>query len=337
MGSPAAEAVPAPDALAVDRVKAGLERIWPEGLGHAEARLGIAVSGGPDSTALLLLVAAALPGRVEVATVDHGLRTESAAEASMVAALCGRIGVPHAVLPVVVAKGNVQAEARGARYAALAGWIEERGLSALATAHHADDQAETLLMRLNRASGVAGLAGTRGRGVVPGAAIPLLRPVLDWRRTELAAVVVAAGVACAADPSNQDDRFDRVRIRKALAGADWLDVGAVARSAEHLADADFALDWMAALEWRSCVKREPMGLRYRPQAPRAVVLRVIARCVAELSGEEPRGSAVARLLEALQEGRPSSLGELVVRPNAGGWTFTKAPARVAARAPKRPT
>jgi len=91
---------------------------------------------------------------------------------------------------------------------------------------------------------------------------------------------------------------------------------------------------MAALEWRSCVKKEPMGLRYKPQAPRAVALRVIARCIAELTGEEPRGGAVARLLETLQEGRPASLGELVVRPNAGGWSFAKAPVRRAPRSPK---
>ncbi|TCM19796.1 tRNA(Ile)-lysidine synthase [Novosphingobium sp. PhB165] len=318
--------IPAPEA--VSRFRSGLDAVWPE-LGQEATRLGVAVSGGPDSTALLLLAAAALPGRVEAATVDHGLRPESAREAADVALLCGRLGIPHATLRVTVAPGNVQAEARAARYAAMAGWVTERGLSALATAHHADDQAETLLMRLNRGSGVAGLAGTRGRGRVPETAIPLLRPMLEWRRAELGAVVVAAGVSAVDDPSNANDRFDRVRIRKALADADWLDVAAVARSAENLADADAALEWMAALEWRSCVKKEPMGLRYRPQAPRAIALRVLARCVAELDGEEPRGSAVARLFEALCEGKPASIGELVVRPNAGGWSFAKAPVRAA--------
>lgn len=314
------------------RLLAGLERLWPEALGQAEARLGIAVSGGPDSTALLLLAAAALPGRIEAATVDHGLRAGSADEAVAVSRLCERLGVPHRTLAVTVAPGNVQAEARAARYAALAAWVEDRGLSAIATAHHADDQAETLVMRLNRASGVAGLAGARGRGAVPGTAIPLLRPVLDWRRADLSAVIAAAGVETALDPSNADDRFDRVRVRKALATADWLDVAALARSAEHLAEADAALDWMAALEWRSCVRKEPLGLRYKPQAPRAVALRVVSRCIADLTGDAPRGSAVARLLDGLRDGKPSSIGDLVVRPNAGGWTFTRAPVR---RAPKK--
>jgi tRNA(Ile)-lysidine synthase len=325
MGSAAPDPALTPASEAVERFRAGLSSVWPEGVEASEARLAVAVSGGPDSTALLLLAHAALPGRVEAATVDHGLRSESAREAADVAALCARLGLPHETLTVEVASGNVQAEARVARYAAMAVWIESRGLAALATAHHADDQAETLLMRLNRASGVAGLAGARGRGVVPGTTIPLLRPVLDWRRVELGQVI--AGVDTVQDPSNSNDRFDRVRIRKALASADWLDVAAIARSAEHLAEADAALDWMAALEWRSCVSREPMGLRYRPQAPRAVVLRVLTRCITELGGEEPRGSAVARLLESLREGRPASIGDLVARPNAGGWSFARAPLR----------
>lgn len=295
------------------------------------ARLGIAVSGGPDSLALLLLAHAALPGRVEAATVDHGLRTESAAEAAEVARVCGDLGIPHAILTVEVAPGNVQAEARAARYAALSEWAAAREIAALATAHHADDQAETLLMRLNRASGVAGLAGTRGRGRVPGGELPLLRPVLGWRRSALGDVVEAAGLVAAQDPSNANDRFDRVRIRKALAEADWLDVAAIAQSAAHIAEADAALDWMAALEWRSCVRKEPMGLKYRPQAPRAVALRVVARIVRELDGEDARGGAVARLVDGLSAGQPASIGNLVARPNAGGWSFARAPVRAARR------
>lgn len=329
MGSTAADLGLTDDAL--DRFRTGLEALWPESIDEDAMKLGLAVSGGPDSLALLVLAHAALPGRVETATVDHGLRPEAGAEAAEVARVCEALGVPHAILPVDVAPGNLQAEARMARYAALAEWVEERGLAALATAHQADDQAETLLMRLNRASGVAGLAGARARGRVPGTAIPLLRPVLEWRRAELGDVVRGAGLTAAEDPSNSDDRFDRVRMRKALAEADWIDVDAVARSAAHLAEADDALEWMAALEWRSCVKKEPMGLRYRPQAPRAVVLRVIARIVHDLDGEEPRGSGVARLYDALAEGRPASIGNLVVRPNAGGWSFAKAPVRAAKR------
>lgn len=313
------------------RFLADLAAVWPDGVGVPEARLGIAVSGGPDSLALLLLAHTALPGRVEAATVDHRLRPESAEEAADVVQVCARLGVPHATLGVEVAPGNVQAEARAARYEALAGWAAERGLAALATGHQADDQAETLVMRLNRASGVAGLAGARSRGTVPGSRLTLLRPVLDWRRAELGEVVRSAGFVAAEDPSNANDRYDRVRVRKALADAEWLDVLAIAQSAAHIAEADAALDWMAALEWRSCVKKEPMGLKYRPQAPRAVVLRVVARIVRELDGEDARGGAIARLVESLVSGRPASIGNLVARPNSGGWSFAKAPVRAARR------
>ncbi len=336
--TPPATGLPAADAAApVRRFAADLAAIWPKSgpnAGSDSARLALAVSGGPDSTALLLLAAAALPGRVEAACVDHGLREGSAAEADAVAALCTRLGVPHETLRVEVAPGNIQAEARAARYAALAEWMERRALAALATAHHADDQAETLLMRLNRASGVSGLAATRAVGRVPGTGQTLLRPLLGWRRAELAGVVAAAGVAAAHDPSNTDDRFDRVRLRKALAGADWLDVGAIARSAAHLADADAALDWAARREWSESVRREGLGMTYRPQAPRAVALRVLARLVEELDGEAPRGGAVARVFESLLAGDPVSIGALVARATPAGWSFTRAPKR--RTGPKKP-
>jgi tRNA(Ile)-lysidine synthase len=310
-----------PPAL-IPRFAADLAALW-----NGEGRLGLAVSGGPDSLALLLLAHAALPGRVAAATVDHGLRAESAAESARVAQICSELEVVHFTLPVVVEPGNLQAQARTARYAALAGWMEREGLAALATAHHADDQAETLLARLNRGSGVAGLAGVRARGLVPGTRLPLLRPVLGWRRAELAEVVITTGLTAAQDPSNSDNRFDRARMRKALASAEWLDVPALALSAANLADADAALEWAAAREWNEAVAKAPMGLTYRPSAPRAVALKVLTRIVTELDGAAPRGSAVARLFDSLLARQPASIGGLVARVMAEGWSFTKAPVR----------
>lgn len=306
------------------RFAADLAPLWP-----GQGKLGIAVSGGPDSLALLLLAQAILPDGIVAATVDHGLRPTSADEAAMVAKLCARLGVRHDTLAVTVADGNVQAEARAARYAALADWMEQHGIAALVTAHHADDQAETLLLRLNRGSGVAGLAGVRARGNVPGTRFPVIRPLLGWRKAELVELVAAAGLAGADDPSNRDDRFDRARIRKVLGSADWLDVPALAASATHLADADAALDWAAAREWQEGVTRAPLGLVYRPQAPRAIALRVLSRIVTELDGETPRGSAVARLFDSLVARQPASIGNLVARPMPEGWSFSKAPARKA--------
>ena len=315
------------DTALTARLSAALNALWPGFADNSELKLGLAVSGGPDSMAMLLLAHETLPGRIAAATVDHGLRTESGGEAATVAEVCAALGVEHAVLAVTVAAGNVQSQARTARYAALAEWAGEAGLAALATAHHTDDQAETLLLRLNRGSGVAGLAGVRARGRVPGTQLPLLRPLLDFRRDELAGVVAAAGIEAANDPSNQDDRFDRVRLRKALGATDWLDVPALAASAAHWADADAALDWAAQRDWAECVAPAPMGLTYRPQAPRAVALRVIARIVRELDGEEPRGSAVARVFDSLLARETASIGALVARVNPEGWSFSKAPAR----------
>ena len=289
--------------------------------------MGLAVSGGPDSLALLVLAQAALPGRIAAATVNHGLRVQAADEAAMVGRVCAGLGVPHAVLAVRVAAGNLQAEARAVRYAALADWATGAGLAAIATAHHADDQAETVLLRLNRGSGVAGLAGVRARGLVPGTKIPLLRPVLEFRRAELVDVAEAAGLEPADDPSNADDRFDRARLRKKLSAADWLDVPSLAASAGHLADADAALEWMAQREWLECVSLVPMGMVYRPQAPKAVALRVLERIVRELDGEDPRGSAVARLFDSLLVRETASIGNLVARATSEGWSFTKAPQR----------
>ena len=274
-----------------------------------------------------MLANAALPGRIEAATVDHQLRTGSAAEAAAVAKLCQTLAIPHAVLAVDVAPGNIQAQARAARYAALDGWLTARGLAALASGHHADDQAETMLARLNRASGVAGLAGIRARGLVPGTDVPLLRPLLGWRRDELAEVVAAAGVSAAQDPSNHDERFDRVRLRKALARADWLDVPALAASAGHLADADAALDWAAQREWAEAVSREGLGMLYRPRAPRAIALRVLERICREMGEEEVRGSALARLFATLRARQTMSIGNLVARATHDGWRFTRAPQR----------
>jgi len=315
----ASEAVSSAEAA---RFAAELDRLWPEG-----GRLGLAVSGGPDSLALLLLAEAAIPRRFTVATVDHGLRPEAAAECAMVARVCAERDIPCAVLAVEVGEGNLQAAAREARYTALAGWMRREGVAALATAHHADDQAETLIMRLNRASGLGGLAGVRARGVVPGSKLPLVRPLLGWRRAELAALVSRAGLAAALDPSNLDDAYDRVRIRKAIAASDWLDVEALAASAAHLADADEALEWTVERDWAQCVAVVDGGLLYEPGSPKAVALRVVSRIIAGFGGS-PRGGAVARLIEGLQVGRPGNVAGVAASVEHGAWLFrSEAPRR----------
>ncbi len=315
----AAPSEPPPELVA--RFKAALDRLWPEG-----GTLGLAVSGGPDSLAMLLLAEAAIPGQLEVATVDHGLRPASADECAMVARVCAERRIGCDVLPVTVERGNLQASARAARYTALARWAPERGLSAIATAHHADDQAETILMRLNRGGGVAGLAGVRGRGTLPGSDIRLIRPVLGFRRAELAHVVERAGFAAANDPSNADARFDRVRLRQALAVTDWLDPSSLAASASHLADADDALEWAAGREWDEHVTLAGAEVRYRCRAPRAVALRIVERAVLGLGGR-PRGSDVARLLDRLEADDGGNVAGVLATVEGEDWVFRREPPR----------
>ena len=248
-----------------------------------EARIGIAVSGGPDSLALLLLAAAARPGKVEAATVDHGLRDRSRGEAEMVAEVCASLAVPHAILTAEWAEKPVtaiQERAREERYRLLARWARDRLLDAIATAHHLDDQAETLLMRLARGAGVRGLAAIRPAATVPGSGMRLIRPLLGWRRAELEQIFASGGPRPVRDPSNEDEQFERVRIRRALAQSDWLNPESLAASAANLRDADAALDWATNLEWARAVSETDAEILYRAaDAPPEIHRRIVSRAL----------------------------------------------------------
>ncbi|WP_432199601.1 tRNA lysidine(34) synthetase TilS [Erythrobacter sp. W53] len=318
-GSPAIDSRVDLDGIApelIQRFDADLAALWE----HSEgAKLGVAVSGGPDSLALLFLAAASMPDRVEAATVDHGLRAESGDEARFVAEVCDALGIAHAILPVEVDEaGNLQANARGARYAALAKWRDERGLSAIATAHHADDQAETLLMRLNRGSGLAGLSGVRSVGQNPSDGGLLLRPFLGWRKAELESVCEAAGVKPARDPSNEDARFDRVQMRGALAQADWIDPLALAQSAQNLGEAqDYLMSQFQAV-YDGNVRDIKGGVAYSPGNSRFENIEIV-RIVFARFGIEPTRSELARCVDRLWSGKNASLAGILIRPEVDNW------------------
>lgn len=316
-----------PAAGLVARFVADLDRLVA-----SEQRIGVAVSGGPDSAALLLLAAAARPGQIEAASVDHALRSESRAEAEMVAALCAKLAVPHAILTAEWTKPPetaLQERARGERYRLLVNWARERGLTVLLTGHHADDQVETLLMRLNRGSGLRGLAGIRPARLIE-ADVSLVRPLLSWRRSELERICGDAGIEPVSDPSNADERFERARLRNAITAADWLDIEAIARSASNLAEADRALNWAADREWREKVTEQEGAIRYRPTGtPAEIVRRVAARAIGKLASEgggELRGREFDRLLETLSSGGTATLRGVLC---CGGeeWRFCAAPKR----------
>lgn len=273
---------------------------------------------------MLALAHAALGDRIEVATVDHGLRAEAAGECALVARHCASHSIPCEILSVDVGEGNLQDRARAARYAALGGWGEARGLTAIATAHHADDQAETILMRLNRGSGLAGLAGIRSSGMVEGCALPVIRPLLGFRKAELRGVVERLGIPYAEDPSNRDETFERVRIRRALADADWLDPLALARSAAHLDEADQALQSLADRAWAEGAATE----HGRVSVPNTHPLPISARLVARAIGVLGRSAGPGEVLAYLKTGQPKgNLAGVLIETRGEAYICTPEPPR----------
>jgi tRNA(Ile)-lysidine synthase len=188
--------------------QAVIERAVADAFGRQAGRILVAVSGGVDSLALLVTAAKVAASRTGVASLDHGLRPEAPAEVERVRELVRSLGMPFHTEALHVRPGpGAEARARTARYAALERIAREHGYAAIATAHTADDQAETLLMRLARGSALRGAAAIRAE------APPLLRPLLIIRRSQTEALVTAAGLEPVRDPSNHDPALFRSRIR----------------------------------------------------------------------------------------------------------------------------
>jgi tRNA(Ile)-lysidine synthase len=264
-------------------------------------RIALAVSGGPDSIALMHLAAwwrAAEPSRpaLSVLSVDHGLRACSRDEALMVARTASGLGLPHTILTWRAgdARGtSLQARARTARYDLMAAHCHANDIPALVTAHHLDDQAETFLMRLKRGSGLDGLAAIPERGAWDG--IVLLRPLLDVPKARLIATLAEKGMGYVSDPSNADHRFERARLREsaeALA-AFGLTPEALALSARRLRRAREALDHAAQSFLDAYSEMNEAGYALiDPEAlataPQETALRALARLIAMVGGaEEP--------------------------------------------------
>ena len=213
--------------------------------------MALAVSGGSDSMALLRL-AAEWQGqpRLTVLTVDHGLRPESAREALQVAEWAAQAGLAHVTLPWRSAKPRtgIQAKARAARYDLMSGWCRHNHVPVLLTAHTLDDQAETVLMRLARTTSLDSLAGIYRVSHWNGT--ELFRPLLDKKRDELRAYLSSIRQGWIEDPSNEDDRFERIRIRKAMPALRDLGITAeaLAELARRVNEAVQGL-WSATDDW----------------------------------------------------------------------------------------
>lgn len=297
----AAEAATTPiDAAEADRLLAGLE---------AASGLAVAVSGGADSVALMRLVAdwrsrerSGLP--VVALTVDHGLRTESAGEARRVKRWAKAVGLDHETLAWTGEKpgSDIQAGAREARYSLLAQACVRRGLSHLVTAHHLDDQAETLLLRLARGSGVDGLSAMPSTSDWLG--VRLARPLLDIHKGRFVATLERLGQDWIEDPSNTDRRYARARIRALMPelAAEGMTARRLADTARRMRRARAALESAAADLHLSAVSEDAAGFclidrRVLCAAPEEIALRVLARLLMGIGGSDypPRVERLERL------------------------------------------
>ena len=282
----------------------------------------IAVSGGADSTALVHLLerwvrcsgsnaAVPLPILV-VATVDHGLRPESVHEARAVAHLAGALGLPHSILTWrhdAKPDTGVQVAARTARYRLLEAFALGFPIPALVTAHHLDDQAETVVMRLARGSGLDGLAGIRrSRPLGVGTPVPRERPLLGLPKSRLVATLEVHGIAWSEDPSNQDLTFERARWRAAWPQLARLGLTAepIARSAARLERARQALEGVADSAWSrlAAINQGMFATLVRPQfdsEPAEIRLRLLLRALAAFgaTGLQPSLAQAEDLLSAL--------------------------------------
>jgi len=291
--------------------------------------IGLAVSGGSDSVALLVLTVdwARNYGRsVFVVTLDHGLRVEAAMEAEGVAAICKDLRVSHDILHWDGHyKGNMQDAARRVRQRLIGDWAKERRLVAVATGHTRDDQAETFLLRLKRGSGVDGLSGMAPWIEKDG--ILWVRPLLRQRRDALRATLASRGVSWVDDPSNEDVQYDRIKVRNILKlmVETGISVDVIADTAERMRTARSALEQTTFDVAQIVAEPRHIGsIRVNVTAlerqSKEVQLRLLAHALRWVSGSDyrPRLTALKHALTAVFEGKGHSLsGCLISKAKAG--------------------
>lgn len=304
-------------------------------------RVALAVSGGADSLALLLLAEEWSKNSgvgLVVYSVDHGLRPEASAEVAMVLDAAQRLGL--------AARGfrwagprpetGVQAAARAARYRLMADAMAEDGAEVLLTAHHLGDQAETVLMRLAHGSGIEGLRGMDRMAEVEGCRI--MRPLLDTDPADLEEIVAEAGLTPVRDPSNGDRHYERVRWRQLLPQLEelGLDLRRIGTFARRMGDADAAIAADADVAFARLVHVGPDGDAEIPRAglttlPRIVAVRVLARALRLVGGDRrPYGlGAVESLRDRLAEGdgRAATLHGCVIASDGIAITLRREGAR----------
>lgn len=302
----------------------------PDNLPH---RLGVAVSGGGDSMALLTMLHTLCKGQgtpLCAVTVDHRLRPESALEAASVASYCETLNVPHQILAWKDwdGAGNVQKAARDARYALIASWAQEHNIQAIALGHTVEDQAETVLMRLARGSGVDGLSAMAPVRFHGGTL--WLRPMLTLHRAALRGFLRENNILWHDDPSNEDLRFERIKARQALGQLEplGLDAQVLAHVAGHMQSVQEALVHETRRVAKSIVKPRAGGLEIPfaafTELPDEIARRLIRDALAWITGAEygPRGKSLSTVLKRLPKERSATLeGCRLILQDAQLWLF----------------
>jgi tRNA(Ile)-lysidine synthase len=284
--------------------------VWPA---------AVAVSGGGDSVALMLLLAEwakkSKRPTPAILTVDHGLRDDSAKDAKTVARMAADAGLKAHVLTSKAArpKSDIEAEAREARYRLMGEWMTAHKLTALYVAHSQEDQAETFLLRLARGSGLDGLSAMRPVAPFPVAGfsqLSIVRPLLETSRADLRGFLEKQKKSWIEDPMNADPRFARSKLRAAWPQLEAVGLTAirVADAAEHLGRAREALESMTASLMERSAKLYDGGayldsVRLK-MAPREIGLRVLAALLSRVSGESyrPRFASLERLFDSIRDG-----------------------------------
>jgi tRNA(Ile)-lysidine synthase len=349
--------VPAADAAPISLAEA--KRLFGP-LSHASA-LVLAVSGGPDSTALLVLAArwrSALrkgPKLIAV-TVDHGLRPQSAGEARAVGRLARRLGVRHRILRWQGLKPatGLQEAARAARYRLLAEAAARAKAAGVLTGHTLDDQAETVLLRMSRGSGITGLCAMAPVSLIPARAksgeqaeVALVRPLLEIPKARLIATLERAGIDFAIDPSNRDPRFTRARLREVMSALarEGLDAQRFALLARRMRRAEAAIEMAvgaaaASLSEAPWPSRGPIAFDAEKftNLPAEVAVRLLGRAIAHAgeAGAVQLGkleTLYATIAEANADDQPKTIR--LRRTLAGALVTLSAARLVVERAPAR--
>ncbi|GAA3868769.1 tRNA lysidine(34) synthetase TilS [Celeribacter arenosi] len=285
---------------------------------HKPSRVAVAVSGGGDSMALLCVMAEwAKSEKIPLfaVTVNHGLRDEAAHEAAFVAETCQRLQVNHTTLDWTgwQGEGNLQDAARRARYDLMAEWSKGLGISQIALAHTCDDQAETFFMRLARASGIDGLTGMQRRRTDQG--ITWVRPFLMAARDDLRSYLRDIHQPWIDDPTNDDERFDRIKARRAMEALAPLGVDAdvVGRVMDHLAQVRTALDYASHDHALECMRMDHGDLivdrrRFAEAAPE-ITRRLMSSALRWIASADygPRGLALQEFISSALRGRDATL------------------------------